>query len=145
MRVIVAMRLHNSSRFATRRAELRGNLTTAEAALWKRLQRRQLRGRKFRRQHGVGPYIVDFFCPEERLAVELDGAAHDHATAYAKDRAREEFLVRTGIRVVRFENHEVLENMEGVLMGICTNFRAPTTPSPTVPPLLRQEGRTTKR
>jgi len=140
-RVNTSMRFYNSKRLSARRLELRRNLTTAEAALWKRLQRRQLAGRKFRRQHGVGPYILDFFCPESSLAVELDGAAHDNATAQTRDRRREEFLRQARIQVLRFENREVIENMEGVLIEIKRSLLTPTIPSPLVPPLLRQEGK----
>jgi very-short-patch-repair endonuclease len=73
-----------------KRQKLRGNLTPAEACLWKYLKNSKLNGKKFRRQHGIGPYIVDFFCPECRLAVELDGAGHGSeigAEADAEDRS----------------------------------------------------------
>jgi very-short-patch-repair endonuclease len=87
------------------------------------LQNSKLQGRKFRRQHGVGPYIPDFYCPAEKLAVELDGAAHDHETAFSRDEARTEYLREIGIRVRRFENRYVMENLEGVLAEIAGNFR----------------------
>src|SRR2546430_11027834 len=66
--------VHNVARLKPRRRELRRRLTIAEARLWNHLKESSLRGRKFRRQHSVGPYILDFYCPGERLAVELDGA-----------------------------------------------------------------------
>ncbi len=83
---------------------------------------RQLRGRKFRRQHSVGPYILDFYCPSEKLAVELDGATHDHEAAQTYDTKRSAFLEGLGIRTLRFENEEVRKNMEGVLRAIEARF-----------------------
>ena len=102
-------------------------MTPAESYLWSFLQRRQLRGRKFRRQHSVGPYILDFYCPEEKLAVELDGSTHDHEDAQNYDAKRTAFLEGLGIRTLRFENREVRKNMEGVLRVIEERFE--TTPA----------------
>jgi very-short-patch-repair endonuclease len=116
------VRLYNAASRKPIRRSLRAQLTTAEAALWRHLQRSQLEGRKFRRQHGVGPYVLDFYCPREHLAVELDGAAHDHETAQVFDQARERFLKKAGITVLRFENRDVLENLEGVLSEIRGSF-----------------------
>ena len=114
--------VHNVARLKPRRRELRRGLTIAEARLWNHLKNRKLRGRKFRRQDSVGPYILDFYCPGERLAVELDGAAHDHEAAQDRDSRRTLFLEKAGIRVVRFENCEVIENLEGVLEIIARRF-----------------------
>ncbi len=68
--------IFNRKRAEKRRKELRNSGTAAEATLWEHLQRRQILGKKFRRQEGIGPYIVDFYCPECRVIVELDGAPH---------------------------------------------------------------------
>ena len=70
----------------------------------------------------VGPYVLDFYCPRERLAVELDGAAHDHERAAERDEAGPRYLGSLGIRVVRFENRDVMNNMEGVLQMIQDQF-----------------------
>ncbi|MBI3044577.1 MAG: DUF559 domain-containing protein [Betaproteobacteria bacterium] len=110
------------ARLEQRRA-LRSRLTPAEAALWRLLQRSQVDGRKFRRQYGVGPYIVDFYCPAERLVVELEGAAHDSAPAVARDEARERFLAAMGMRILRLENRHVFDNPDGVLEVIKQQFR----------------------
>ena len=75
-------------------------MTPAEAALWKRLQKRQLEGRRFRRQHSVGPFILDFYCPEEKLAVELDGAVHDDPGRSEYDDERTASLQAHGSRVL---------------------------------------------
>lgn len=76
---------------------------------------RQFVGLKFRRQHSVGPFIVDFYCPDRQLAVELDGGQHFTIEGLADDRRRTEYLARRGVRVVRFTNSELFENAEGVL------------------------------
>ena len=117
-------RLHNRSSIAERRRTLRSSLTPAEATLWRLLQRSQFYGRKFRRQHSIGPYVVDFYCPRERLAIELDGSAHDNETAFARDKARERFLHSAGLKVLRLENRHVFENPEGVLDLIKQHFRS---------------------
>jgi very-short-patch-repair endonuclease len=86
------------------------------------LRRRQLGGRRFRRQFGVGPYILDFYCPSERLAIELDGAGHADPAVRAYDDWRTAALGRAGIRVIRFENREVFEHPEAVLARIAAMF-----------------------
>ena len=102
----------------TFRTELRKNLTPAEASLWKVLKRSQLEGRKFRRQHSVGDYILDFYCPAERLAVELDGQVHKSERAELYDHERKLFLNYYGILVLRFENFLVFDELEYVLGNI---------------------------
>jgi very-short-patch-repair endonuclease len=116
-------RLNNSRQLLTRRRELRADLTPAEAALWRALKHSSLHGRKFRRQQGIGPYIVDFYCAAERLVVELDGAAHDSERSATRDQKRERYLQSLGLTVVRLKNHYVLENSEGVLAYISQHFR----------------------
>ena len=116
------MKLNNTSSLRPLRRQLRMSLTPAEALLWKHLQNRQTAGRKFRRQHSIGPYILDFYCPREKLAVELDGAAHDHEQTAERDEARTRYLVSLSIRVLRFENRDVVSNMEGVLRMIEDQF-----------------------
>ncbi|HWO99324.1 MAG TPA: endonuclease domain-containing protein [Methylococcus sp.] len=111
-------KIHNRKQLKALRRALRANMTSAEIYLWKQLQRSQLNGRKFRRQHSIGPYVVDFYCPAERLVIELDGAAHDSSQAWKKDTRRTEFLQAQGLKVLRFENREVMENLEGVLLVI---------------------------
>ena len=111
--------IHNLVATNARRRELRRNLTPAEALL----KGSKLDGRKFRRQQGIGSYIADFYCPECRVIVELDGAGHEGPIAVEKDDRRTRFLERRGIRVVRFENRQVFENLEGVLAAIRTALR----------------------
>src|SRR5215471_18667355 len=100
------------------RKTLRNSMTAAEAVLWKSLQNRQLLGRKFRRQISVGRYIVDFYCPDCRLVIELDGEAHfSHNIDVYEDR-RTKFLEKQGLTVIRFGNRELKDNLDGVLETI---------------------------
>ena len=116
------LKLNNLPKLKIFRKDLRNNLTPTEAKLWKVLQNKNLEGRKFRRQHSVGNYILDFYCPAEKLAVELDGEVHFSDTARAFDRERTLFLENCGIRVLRFENKLVFEDLEWVLGVIRNNF-----------------------
>ncbi|MGB8437388.1 MAG: endonuclease domain-containing protein [Burkholderiales bacterium] len=116
---------HNAPELKSRRRDLRASLTPAESLLWHHLQRSKLQGRKFRRQHSVGPFVLDFYCPSERLAVELDGTAHDHGLAIRRDVLRTTYLAATGVRVIRFENQAVVRNPDGVLASIMRCFGAP--------------------
>ena len=101
------------------RQHLRNHATPAEVELWKLLRKRQIRRLKFRRQFGVGPYVLDFYCPERRLAVELDGAAHDTPEAIHYDRERTAWLTEEfGIRVLRFRNEQVFETPDFVIEEI---------------------------
>ena len=101
-----------------RRRALRRNSTDAEAALWSHLRAKRLAGFKFRRQHPCGPYILDFYCPNRHLAVELDGGQHFTSTAQDYDRRRTAFLQRQGIAVLRFQTDLVFREQIAVLEAI---------------------------
>ena len=101
----------------SRARKLRQETTPHELKLWLHLRKDQL-GVSFRRQHPIGPYVIDFYCPSEHLAIELDGEQHGNRQAVAYDRARTLFLKRKGIRIIRFWNGELRENLEGVLSSI---------------------------
>ena len=109
---------------------LRRDQTTAEQRLWARLRDRQLAGYKFRRQVPRGPFIVDFACLDSRLVVELDGGQHADAVQSEEDRKRTAWLQVEGYCVVRFWNHDVLENMEGVLATIVEALKDRKPPHP---------------
>jgi very-short-patch-repair endonuclease len=79
-------------------------------------------GKKFRRQHSVGPYILDFYCAPEKLCIELDGDYHFTSSGYERDEKRTEYLNRFGIRVIRFENYEVFTATDAVLEKIKSEF-----------------------
>ncbi|MDS4019495.1 MAG: endonuclease domain-containing protein [Candidatus Competibacter sp.] len=117
------MRIHNARPLKPRRKELRAGMTPAEIRLWQALKHSQLEHLKFRRQHSIGPFIADFYCPAAKLVIELDGSAHDSESAQQQDRERTAYLVSLGLRVIRFENREVMENLEGVLAEIKNRVR----------------------
>ena len=101
------------------RRSLRKEGTPAEATLWKMLKGRQVLGVKFRRQFSVGPYILDFYSPEIKLGIELDGAGHYTLDGAGNDEVRTEYLTRMhGIRVIRFENKQVFDSANGILHEI---------------------------
>ncbi len=125
-RVEIDMRRWRAGSSASGRRALRARQSDAERALWWHLGARQL-GVKFRRQHSVGPYILDFYCPEARLAVEVDGDGHATAQQLAYDEQRTANLASLGIRLVRFSNLQVLTEAECVLGEIA---RTLTLPSP---------------
>ncbi|MFZ1640262.1 MAG: endonuclease domain-containing protein [Candidatus Contendobacter sp.] len=106
---------HNAPSLKIRRQELRSTMTPAEIRLWQAIKQRQFNGLKFRRQHSVGPYIVDFYCPSAKLVIELDGAVHDSESAWQYDEHRTASITSLGLRVLRFENRAVMENLDGVL------------------------------
>ena len=101
-----------------RARRLRREQTDAERTLWRMLRGRRLGGLKFRRQHVVGPWILDFYCPECRLAVELDGGQHNEAENRRRDEARTAFLEDRGVAVLRYSNLEALRETEAVLEDI---------------------------
>ena len=127
----------------TFRKELRNNATPAEATLWTMLSKKQLEGRKFRRQHSIGNYIVDFYCPSERLAIELDGEGHNDVVQAQYDHERDLFLKSFGVKVLRFENKVVFDHPEGLLENVKQAFGWDKNHPGLWPPLLGKEGSNT--
>ena len=119
-----------------KRLDLRNNLAPAESRLWARLRRKEMHERRFRRQYSVGPYVVDFYCPALKLAIELDGESHLGEEAREHDRVRQSYIERFGISFRRFTNTEVFEDLEGVLAAIEQTIMALKRESnpPVVPP-----------
>jgi len=107
--------LHRWPRLKERRRELRQSSTSAEEHLWKYLRNRQLGGYKFRRQHSIGPYIVDFYCQELNLAIEVDGSIHSKPHIKNYDKKRQRDLETLGIRFLRFTNTDVLKDIHSTL------------------------------
>lgn len=117
---------------------LRTNQTRAEQLLWLKLRYKQIQGLKFRRQHGIGSYIVDFYCPERNLVIEVDGDVHAPELQQAKDRLREDFLKSLGLEILRYTNDEVITNLDEVLEDLIQRiFGNSTSPIP----LLTKEGK----
>ncbi|MBI5522944.1 MAG: endonuclease domain-containing protein [Desulfarculus sp.] len=110
---------------------LRRRQTDAERLLWRKLRARSLADYKFRRQHPLGPFIVDFVCTEKKLVIEADGG--QHAANARRDRRREQYLASQGYRVLRFWNTDVLLNIEGVLAVILEALRESPSPRPSPP------------
>jgi len=98
--------------------EMRHNMTDVEMLLWRSLRNKQFFGVRFRRQHPVGPYILDFYCHEARLAIELDGGEHAAPEQVLYDKERTRYLAEQEIHVLRFWNNEVIANKEGILERI---------------------------
>ena len=100
------------------RRKLRNEATFAERILWYSLRGSQLDGRKFTRQKGIGPYVVDFYCPEEKLVIELDGSVHDNRIVKERDIVREEYLKSNELTILRFTNDEFLQSGDSVIAKI---------------------------
>jgi very-short-patch-repair endonuclease len=111
------LRIFNSKNLLEKRKCLRNNLTPQEIILWSRLKKEQL-GCKFRRQHSIGNYIVDFYCPKKKLIVELDGCQHKREKDTKYDAKRTKYLESLGIKVLRFWNNEINGNLNGVILKI---------------------------
>ena len=121
------MKIFNQKEMKERRQELRKGQTDAERQLWSRLRNKQMSGYKFYRQYGIGFYIVDFYCPLLKLVIEVDGGQHYSEQGIAHDRQRELFLRNIGVKVIRFNNLDILKNIEGVFDSIQKEL--PPTPS----------------
>ena len=103
---------------------LRREMSLPERVLWAQLRGQQL-GVKFRKGHPIGPYVIDFYCCEIRLAVEVDGEAHGRGEAPGFDERRDAFLRENGHHVLRFTANDVLRNLEGTLAAISAHVMSP--------------------
>jgi very-short-patch-repair endonuclease len=112
--------------------QLRAESTDAERKLWSRLRNKQLGGVKFRRQHPIGPFVVDFYCSNARLVIELDGSQHRDITGAQYDERRSRWLSEQGYRVLRFPNADVFKNLAGVMEGIWLALKESGMPLPEI-------------
>jgi len=112
------------------RHSLRTHATAAECVLWKLLKRSQVDGLKFRRQHGIGPYVMDFYCPSIKLCIELDGSVHQDAGIHVHDIHRDTYLINNGISILRFDNEVVFSHSEYIIEKIREFAGGLTTPTP---------------
>ena len=115
------------------RRRLRKELAPAEAQLWSRLRRGQLGGRRFRREYSIGPYCVDFYCVQAKLAIEVDGDTHFIPEAKQYDAQRQQYIGAFGIRFLRVTNVEVYDNLDGVVEAIARALGVNEEP-PCIPP-----------
>jgi very-short-patch-repair endonuclease len=111
--------LYNNPEVKRRRQNLRNAAPTAEQLLWRHIKGKQLNGIKFRRQYGVGPFVIDFYCPELRLAIEVDGDSHLREGAKEYDERRQKYIENFNIQFLRFANIDVYKNIDDVLETIC--------------------------
>jgi very-short-patch-repair endonuclease len=125
--VEIIVRTFNRIESKKKRQYLRNNVTNAEKLLWSKLRGKRLSGLKFRRQCGIGNYIVDFYCPELKLAIEIDGDVHGYKAQRNKDMRKQEYLINLGIKLLRFTNGDITESMDGVLQHVLSNH--PPSPS----------------
>ena len=116
-----------SSKVTKNARALRKNMTDVELLLWHKIRSRQLQNIRFRRQHPIGRYIVDFICLETKLIIELDGGQHADQKSY--DTMRDTWLSQQGFKILRFWNNDILENMDGVIEFISQHL-PPSQPSP---------------
>lgn len=114
-------KIHNFLNRKQFRKNLRKSSTPQEKILWSRLRNNQL-GQKFRRQHSIGKYMVDFYCPERRLIIEIDGSQHIELQR-DYDKERDNYLEDLGFKVLRFWDNEINNNLEGVLLKIIDNLQ----------------------
>ncbi len=124
------MRIYNKKSEKEKRKNLRKNMTEEEVILWSVIKNKKLSRVKFRRQYSVGPFIIDFFSVEYKLAIELDGSQHFKEDAIEYDNKRTEYLEALGIKVIRITNKEIRHNLEGVLKYISKEIKIRKTTSP---------------
>ena len=114
-------------------------MTEAEISLWSKIKNRQLVGYQFHRQRIIGDYIVDFYCSEAKLVIEVDGGQHYFEKSVEVDRIRDDYLKKQGLRVLRFTNIDVFENIRGVIDSILEIIDSTNGKIPLNPPLPKGE------
>ena len=117
------------------RQNLRNNMPPAERILWGKLKGKQLGGFKFRRQHSIDEFILDFYCPKARLAIEIDGDSHFESENAKNDSERTRKIELQGPKILRFTNTEIYESLEGVLDQILKHLKEKNHQPPPAPPL----------
>jgi very-short-patch-repair endonuclease len=115
--------LFNKTTEKLKRQQLRRNMTKAEAIIWQKLRCKQIETCKFRNQYSVDRFVLDFYSPEIKLAIEIDGESHFQEEAAQYDHERQIFIESTGINFLRFTNNQVYENLNGVLEIIAQKIR----------------------
>jgi very-short-patch-repair endonuclease len=115
--------VHSKKALRNIRKELRNKSTSAEIAFWNLVKNKKLEGRKFRRQHSINDYIVDFYCPSAKLIIELDGNPHGEYVKISDDLKRDEYLKKLGYTVLRFENRFVFQDPEYVINEVIKKLK----------------------
>ncbi len=114
-------------------------MTAPERKLWSHLRMNQFYSLKFRRQHGIGSYIVDFYCPQLKVVIEIDGESHYEISQVNSDAERESLMNSLGVRTIRYSNHDVMSNIDGVLVDLAHQLQLECSTSPN-PSLQRRGG-----
>jgi len=110
--------LYNRADDKGKRKRLRQNMTEAEKILWEKIRKKQINGHKFRRQYSIAGFVVDFYCPKLKLAIELDGEVHLKEDVKAYDKRREWIIKSAGIEFLRFTNEQVINNLRETIRTI---------------------------
>ncbi|MEK7503195.1 MAG: endonuclease domain-containing protein [Patescibacteria group bacterium] len=135
-------RIYNKKSQILKRKILRKNMTPAETLVWNKIKDKKLGGHKFRRQYSVGRYVLDFYCPTKKLAVEIDGGYHKLADAKLYDPVRQSEIESLGIKFIRFSNNDIENNIEKVLKEIKRACRITPSHLSSKAPLLTKERET---
>ncbi len=113
----------NNTKIKPIRRKLRHEATETERILWSRLKSRQLLGYKFRRQYSIGIFIVDFYCPELKLVIEIDGSQHSEKSSAEYDQSRTNYFRDFNITVIRYWNNDIFKNIEGVFDDLLNKIK----------------------
>lgn len=128
VRIIKMTILYNKKELTIIRKKLRNNTTISEKLLWHQLRNKKL-GVKFRRQYSLGRFVLDFYCRELRLAIEIDGATHETIEEVERDRQKENFISQSKINLIRYTNIQIKEAMENVIINIQDIINKNTPPN----------------
>ncbi len=129
----IMTKINNRRKFQPYRQNLRNNITKSEVVLWKFIKGDRL-GCRFRRQYGIGNFILDFYCPKLKLAIEVDGITHAEESVFIKDQKKQKYLENLGITVKRYNSNEIFNNLENILTDLevaCKLVALPTATPPT--------------
>lgn len=116
-------KIYNKNSEKEKRRQLRQNITKAEKIIWDKIRNKQIENCKFRRQYSVDKFVIDFYSPILKLAIEIDGESHFQEGAAQYDRERQRYIESLGIQFIRFTNNDVYENLDGVLESIALKVR----------------------
>lgn len=128
-------KIYNREYLKNNQKFLRTIMTKSEVVLWKNLKGKQFLNLKFRRQFGIGNYIVDFYCPEIKLVIEVDGSTHYEEEVFEKDLKKDEYIQKFGINLFRINSEEIFNNLKEVLFrleNICNEIKSKTSPHPSL-------------
>ena len=121
--------IFNKYKEREKRRYLRANITRAEALLWEEIRGKKISGQRFLRQFSINAYVLDFYCPKLRLAIEVDGVTHTIEEELEYDKTRQTEIENLGIKFLRFKNEEIFDNLNNVLAAIKNKVEQLLNPS----------------